>query len=140
MPHLPGDQARVEVALAHVSNASLFDLVSITRQGVFVFNGTIRENDTMFSERTDEEVEMAARMSGLSRLVAERRWDYLCGENCSGLSGGERQRVSIARALLRRTPMMLVDEATAALDAETTSVVFDASRTEATRATPSCRA
>ncbi len=45
--------------------------------------------------------------------------DYICGENGSGLSGGEKQRISIARCLLRKTQILLVDEATAALDAET---------------------
>jgi len=51
--------------------------------------------------------------------LRERGEDYLCGENGVVLSGGERQRISIARAMLRGTPVLLVDEATAALDAET---------------------
>ena len=55
----------------------------------------------------------------ISRLRKKRGEDYRCGENGSGLSGGEKQRISIARSLLRSASVLLVDEATAALDAQT---------------------
>ena len=112
--------------LKEISTSSLYDLVSIIQQNVFVFNSTIRDNITMFSDFPEEEIDRAVRLSGLKKLMDEKGADYLCGENGSGLSGGERQRISIARALLRKTPVLFVDEAPASLAAETSFEVLDA--------------
>ncbi len=84
-----------------------------------MFNATIKDNITMFREFPEEQIHEAIRLSGLSMLVEEKGEGYLCGENGSGLSGGEKQRISIARSLLKKSQVLLVDEATAALDAET---------------------
>lgn len=103
----------------NISSESLYDIVSMIQQNVFVFNASIRDNITMFHDFPKTEVDRAIELSGLSKLIAERGENYLCGENGSGLSGGEKQRISIARCLLKKSQVLLVDEATAALDAET---------------------
>ena len=108
-----------DVELREISSESLYEMVSIIQQNVFVFNSSIRDNITMFHTFEKSEVDHAIKLSGLDALITERGEDYLCGENGNVLSGGEKQRISIARCLLRKTPVLLVDEATAALDAET---------------------
>ena len=112
--------------LAQISSESLYGMVSVVQQNVFVFNASIRDNITMFSDFPKDEVDRAIELSGLSQLIAQRGEDYLCGENGCGLSGGEKQRISIARSLLKKSRVLLVDEATAALDAQTAYQVSDA--------------
>ncbi|MBR5947129.1 MAG: ABC transporter ATP-binding protein [Clostridia bacterium] len=102
---------------------SLYESVSLINQSVFLFDDTIRNNITMFSEFPKEAVDSAIRRAGLENVIAERGEGYLCGENGANLSGGERQRISIARALIKNASVLLVDEATSALDNETASLV-----------------
>ena len=115
-----------DMDIKNIRPESLYNTVSTIQQNVFVFNASIRDNVTMFQEFPKEEVDRVIEMAGLQELIAEKGEDYLCGENGSGLSGGEKQRISIARALLRNAKMLLIDEATAALDAETSSRVIKA--------------
>ena len=103
----------------------IFKEISYIQQEVFIFDGTIRENICLFQTYWEEELQSVIERAGLRNLVKEKGLDYLCGENGAALSGGERQRISIARSLLRKTPILLADEITASLDKENSYLVLD---------------
>ena len=111
--------------LRNIDPNSLFQTVSLVQQNVFVFNDTIYNNVTLYKDFPDSDVQDAISNAGLSELIAKHGKDYICGENGSALSGGEKQRISIARALLRNTSVLLMDEATAALDEITSNGIMN---------------
>lgn len=102
---------------------------SIVFQDVVLFNSTVMENIRL-GRRTasDEEVKKVAKMAMCDEFIEKLSNGYntVIGENGSTLSGGERQRISIARALLKDAPIILLDEATASLDVENESKVQQA--------------
>ena len=104
-----------------VDPEKLLSAYSIVFQDVTLFNNTVMENIRIGRQNaTDEEVLAAAREAQCDEFVEKLPEGYqtMIGENGSTLSGGERQRISIARALLKDSPVILLDEATASLDAE----------------------
>ncbi|MFE6646954.1 ABC transporter ATP-binding protein [Nocardioides sp. NPDC057772] len=117
------------VDVRDLGTEALMRRVSIVFQDVYLFEGTLRDNVMMSRpDATDEELHEAARLARVDDIVDRlpHGWQTRIGEAGSTLSGGEKQRVSIARALLKDAPVVLLDEATAALDAENEAAVQEA--------------
>lgn len=108
-----------------ISAESLYNLMTIVQQDIYIFDDTLRANITLNQSFTDKEIKKAVQQSGLESYVLENELGLqaLCGENGSNLSGGQKQRVSIARALIRKTPILLLDEATSSLDNQVTTEI-----------------
>jgi ATP-binding cassette subfamily B protein len=105
--------------------------IAVVFQDVWLFEGTIADNIRLGRDTaTDEEVRDAARLARVDEIVERlpAGWDTPVGEGGTRLSGGERQRVSIARAILKGAQIVLLDEATAALDPENERLVGEALR------------
>lgn len=114
------------VDISTVDPEVLLEKFSIVFQDVVLFNGTILENGKRGA--SDEEVYMAAKAAQCDEFIKRFPLGYntVIGENGSTLSGGERQRISIARALLKDAPIILLDEATASLDVENETLIQSA--------------
>ena len=118
------DRGRITVGgvdVASLDPEKLLTAYSIVFQDVTLFNNTIMENIRIGrKDASDAEVIEAAKAAMCSEFISKLPQGYqtIIGENGSSLSGGERQRISIARALLKDAPIILLDEATASLDAE----------------------
>jgi len=100
--------------------------IGLVSQDVFLFYGTVRENIAYGSfDATDEQVERAARLAEAHDFIAAlpQGYDTVVGERGQKLSGGQRQRLAIARAILKDPPILVLDEATSAVDNETEAAI-----------------
>ena len=115
-----------------IYDVSIFDLrknISIVTQDITLFDDTVK-NNILYADHnaTDEEIRLAAKNSFAEDFINKlpKKYDTIIGENGVRLSGGEKQRISIARAMLKKTPIILLDEATSSLDAETENKIQNA--------------
>ena len=111
--------------LQDISIESLYNLMTVVQQDVYIFDDTLKANITLNQSFTEYDIKQAVQQSGLESYVLENELglQVLCGENESNLSGGQKQRLSIARALIRKTPILLLDEATSSLDNQVTTEI-----------------
>ncbi|HEX5313822.1 MAG TPA: thiol reductant ABC exporter subunit CydD [Gammaproteobacteria bacterium] len=120
------------VSLAELSLADWRRQIAWVPQRAHLFAGTIAENITLgLSDATDEAVVAAAKHAHAHAFIERlpRRYDTLLGEDGAGLSGGEIQRIALARAFLRDAPLVVLDEPTASLDAESEAEILAAIET-----------
>ena len=111
--------------LQDISIESLYNLMTVVQQDVYIFDDTLKANITLNQSFTEYDIKQAVQQSGLESYVLENELglQVLCGENGSNLSGGQKQRLSIARALIRKTPILLLDEATSSLVNQVTTEI-----------------
>ena len=117
------------VDISEVEPETLLKNFAIVFQDVLLFDESVMENIRLGrKDATDEEVRAAAQAAQCEEFIERlpEGYDTNIGENGSFLSGGERQRISIARALLKNAPVVLLDEATASMDAESETLVQEA--------------
>ena len=112
------------IDLRNITYSSLSQIISVVQQNVFVFHDSIYNNICLYKSIPEEKFDYVIQKSGLSSLIQQKGKDFSCGANGNKLSGGEKQRISIARALLRNTSILLMDEASSALDEKTADEIM----------------
>ncbi len=116
------------VDIRQMNTTELMDTISFVFQDVFLFNDTIYENIRVGNpDATRDQIIAAAKLARCDDFIEEHGgYDFVVGENGARLSGGERQRLSIARAILKNAPIIVLDEATAFVDPENEGLIQEA--------------
>ena len=112
------------IDLRNITYSSLSQIISTVQQNVFVFHDSIYNNICLYKNIPEKEFDCVIQKSGLSSLIQQKGKNFSCGTNGNKLSGGEKQRISIARALLRNASILLMDEASSALDEKTADEIM----------------
>jgi ATP-binding cassette subfamily B protein len=126
------DSGRILIDGQDIQNITLKSLrqnISTVLQDTFLFNGTIAENISYARpDASMEEIRQAAKAANIDQEIEAmpQGYDTVTGERGVKLSGGQKQRIAIARAILRRSPIIVLDEATAAVDVETEKQIRNA--------------
>ena len=121
----------IEIDGQNIKNVSLSSLrknISLVSQDVILFDDTVRNNISYAKPANEEEVIKACKFAASDEFIKKlpQGYDTMIGENGIRLSGGQKQRISIARAILKESPIILLDEATSSLDAESEEIVQNA--------------
>jgi subfamily B ATP-binding cassette protein MsbA len=122
----------IEIDNQNIKNVSLKFLrknISLVSQDVILFDDTIKNNIAYAKPNaSEEEIKKACKFAAADEFIEKlpKNYDTMIGENGVRLSGGQKQRISIARAILKESPIILLDEATSSLDAESEEIVQNA--------------
>ena len=125
-------EGKIEVDDQNIKNVSLKSLrknLSMVSQDVILFDDTVKNNIAYAKDNaSQEEIEKACKYAAADEFIKKlpQGYDTLIGENGVRLSGGQKQRISIARAILKESPIILLDEATSSLDADSEEIVQNA--------------